>query len=262
VDNKTIDSCSNNIVLTIAYDGSDYLGWQKTSFGASVEATLTSTIEQILQHKVKLQAASRTDKGVHATGQVVNFFSQKQALDLKKLQHSLNQLLPDDIAVLDLTQAEDQEFHPTLSAKGKEYHYHLALGPYLLPQLRKTHWHLAYPIDTDLLREACSYFIGKRDFKTFCNQRKDLRYEDTIRTLFDIKIEESAHNTLRIVLIGDHFLYKMARNIVGTLVYVAAQKISLDELPSIIEGKKRDEAGITAPAHGLSLHKIYYTSSF
>lgn len=245
--------------MQLAYDGTGYLGWQKTSVGRSVEGVLSCTLEQILQHKIKLQAASRTDRGVHALGQIVNFFTDKPNLNIKRLKESVNELLPNDIQVVGMKYADDENFHPTLSAKSKEYHYLIAQDPYLLPHLRFTHWHFPYPLDLDLVHKACECLVGTKDFKTFCNQRKNLRYEDTVRTLFDLEVTRGEHNTLRISLTGDHFLYKMARNIVGTLIYVGAQKIPLDELPAILEGKKRQDAGITAPAHGLTLYKIYYT---
>lgn len=247
-----------NIVLQLAYDGTGYLGWQKTPTGKSIEELLETTLSTILRHPVKLQAASRTDSGVHARGQVVNFFTPNTTHDFARIQRSLNQLLPDDIAVLSVEEAPTFEFHPTLDVQSKEYHYLIARGPYLLPQLRLTHWHYPYELDLEEMRKACSFFIGRHDFKAFCNQRKDLNYEDTIRTLFNVEIEELAHNTLLITLKGDHFLYKMVRNIVGTLVYIGAKKIPLEQLPSIISGKNRVEAGITAPALGLSLHKINY----
>ena len=111
-----------NIKLTIAYDGGNYLGWQKTSIGLSIEETLQITLEQIFQHPIVLQAASRTDAGVHADGQVVNFFTDKTKLSLDKLTFSLNKLLPKDIAILSIEEMAET-FHPTLDCKGKEYWY-------------------------------------------------------------------------------------------------------------------------------------------
>ncbi len=246
---------ARNIVLCIAYDGSQYLGWQKTKEGPSIEGALQLALETILQHTISLQAASRTDRGVHATGQVVNFFTPN-TINTANLQKRLNQLLPDDIVVRDIYHAAD-DFHPTLHATKKEYHYHIASGLLMLPHLRHTHWHVP-SVALDTMERACSAFVGTHDFKAFCNHRKDLCYESTIRTLFAVKLEEQPHSTCRITLFGDHFLYKMARNIVGTLVDIGKGNITIDEIKSIFASSSRPCAGVTAPAHGLVLHKVFY----
>ena len=246
-----------NVRLLIAYDGSEFLGWQKTGKGTgrTVEETVERVLEKILQHPVNLQAASRTDRGVHAKGQVVNFFTS-HTFDMAKLQRKMNQLLPPDVVVRSAVEAAP-DFHPTLHAKGKEYHYEIACTPSCLPHVRFTRWHIPHPLDLDLMQEASSFIVGTRDFLAFCNARKNLCYENTIRTLAALRLIQ-VEDGLRIELIGDHFLYKMARNIVGTLVYVGLRKISPSQIPYIVAGKKRTEAGITAPAHGLTLYQVYY----
>ncbi|MDB6080989.1 MAG: trua3 [Chlamydiia bacterium] len=249
---------SKNIVLVVAYDGTHYYGWQKTGTKPSIEETLQIALEKILQHPIKLQAASRTDRGVHADSQIVNLFTSK-SIEPAKLKRSLNQLLPSDIRVLTAHEAISYEFHPTLDAKSKEYHYNIVYEKELMPHLRHTHWHIPDLLDLQAMQKASSIFIGTNDFRSFCNQRKNLEYEHTIRSLSSLKIVElDQEKRLRIELIGNNFLYKMARNIVGTLVYVGQQKIALDALPAILESKKRIYAGITAPAQGLTLHKVNY----
>lgn len=243
-----------NICLILAYDGAAYKGWQKTSMGPSVEETLQHVLEKILQQKVVLQAASRTDAGVHAEGQVVNFFSEKK-LPLK-FQLSLNQLLPKDIKVIRIKEMS-ASFHPTLDAIGKEYHYWISHGPYQLPFHRHTSWHFPYPFDIQLIHQAIPYFIGEKDFSALCNVKKNDKETNFVRRVDRIGVEEQ-DSRLKFTVSGNRFLYKMVRNIVGTLMYVGCGKIALEDVPLILEGKERTAAGMTAPAHGLTLHRVYY----
>jgi len=145
-----------NIKLLIAYDGRGYLGWQRTALGPSIEATLQQRIEQILQHSASLQAASRTDAGVHAQGQIVNFFSSKPFLDLKKFQISLNHLLPEEIVVLDV-EPMPLAFHPTLDCIGKEYRYEICFGRTQLPRHRFYSWFVPYLLNVNLMRQALPF---------------------------------------------------------------------------------------------------------
>ena len=251
------ENVTKNIVLTIAYDGTNYFGWQKTNRGPSVEEALQKVLEKILQHKIHLQAASRTDRGVHADAQIVNFFTTKKHLDLGRLQLSLNKLLSPDIRIMEIHEASDTNFHPTLKAIAKEYHYKIATGDVLSPSLRFTHWHVPYAQELQKMEEACPILEGTHDFAAFQNFRKD-NHKDTIRTLFDVRLHKKEAHTFIISLKGTSFLYKMARNLVGTIIYVGMNKMALKELKDLLKKGKRDEAGITAPALGLTLHKVYY----
>ncbi|MBS0616186.1 MAG: tRNA pseudouridine(38-40) synthase TruA [Verrucomicrobia bacterium] len=242
-----------NLCLTIAYDGTDYLGWQKTKEGPSIEAELQHTLEQILQHPVSLQAASRTDAGVHAEAQVVNFFTP-HAKDLDRLQKSLNGLLSPAISVTDIAEMPTA-FHPTLDCSGKEYHYHLCLGSFQLPQYRHYSWHYPYPLDVGAMQKAAPFLQGYHDFSAFTCEPQ----EDNHREVFSIEIEPISTHRLQIRVSGNRFLYKMVRSIVGTLVYVGCGKIEMQKLPSILASQDRKQAGVTAPAHGLTLKKVLYT---
>lgn len=245
----------NNIKLVLAYFGSSFLGWQKTKIGPSIEEALEKALEQILQHKVKLQAASRTDAGVHAEGQVVNFFLQKPFC-LNRLQRSLNSLLPKEISVLSV-EAMPTDFHPTLDCQKKEYWYHICNTAIQLPFFRETSWHFPYPLRIDLMRDCFQYLVGTHDFSAFCNERK-LWNRTPICHMETIEIIALPQQRFRIQLIGDRFLFRMARNIVGTLVYVGCGKLLIDMIPSILSNKKRSKAGITAPAHGLVLKRVFF----
>jgi tRNA pseudouridine38-40 synthase len=244
----------HNIRLKVAYDGTHYLGWQKTPTGPSIEEALQRVLEKILQEPIQLQAASRTDAGVHAQGQVVNFFSSREILKLE----SVNSMLPKDIVVLDLEEAPEA-FHPTLDCVGKEYHYTLSLGSVCLPQHRYTSWHYHYPIDMEVLKEVSKCLIGTHDFAAFCNVKKNESYESTIREVEDIVVEKSGENLLTIKVMGKKFLYKMVRNIVGTLVWAASGRMDPSSVQEILRNKDRTLAAMTAPAQGLTLFKVNYS---
>ena len=244
-----------NIKLVIAYSGAAYAGWQKTKHARTIEATLEQVLTTILQHEVKLQAASRTDAGVHAEGQVVNFFLQGPR-DLNRLQFSLNCLLPKDIAVISVEEMP-LDFHPTLRAQKKEYWYHICNSSAQLPFERSTSWHFPYPLDINAMAQASHHLLGKHDFSAFCNERT-LWDRSPICHLENMEITPLPHQRLRIAMTADHFLFRMARNLAGTLAYVGCGKLAADAIPAILAAKDRTQAGITPPAHGLTLKRVFY----
>jgi tRNA pseudouridine38-40 synthase len=246
-----------NIKLLLAYDGSSYCGWQKTATGPSIEESLQVVLEKILQHSIVLQAASRTDAGVHADGQVVNFSTHKQALDTRKLLIGANSLLPSSIRILEISLV-GSAFHATLDNIGKEYHYHVCTGTVQLPKHRFYSWHCHHPLNLSNMLEGTRYLIGKHDFKAFCNEKNREEYADHIRELQRIDIQEEPGERFLFRIKGNQFLYKMVRNIVGTLVYVGAGKLHSADLPQILASRDRTLAGVTAPAHGLFLHTVFY----
>lgn len=246
-----------NIKLVMAYDGSAYLGWQKTNTGPSIEAALQAVLEKVLQEEISLQAASRTDAGVHAQGQVVNFFTSKIPVDLGRLQYSVNCLLPIDIVVRHIQEAPEN-FHPTLDCIGKEYRYTICNSTTQLPHHRLYSWHCPFELDLVSMQQALKYLMGTHDFSAFCNVRKNANYEHHVREVSEIAILELPQNQIEFLVKGHHFLYKMVRNIVGTLVYVGKGILTAESIPRILFEQDRTQAGITAPAHGLSLHHVYY----
>jgi tRNA pseudouridine38-40 synthase len=244
-----------NIKLVLAYFGSSFMGWQKTNMGPSIEEALEQALQQILQDKVKLQAASRTDAGVHAEGQVVNFL-MKEPRCLSRLRYSLNGLLPKEISVLSAEEMPET-FHPTLDSFQKEYWYHLCYAAVQMPFFRQTSWHFPYSLDLDLMREEAKYLIGTHDFSAFCNERQ-LWDRSPICTIEKIELVSLPKERLQFIIVGDHFLYKMVRNIVGTFAYVGCGKLARGALPEILSSKDRKQAGMTAPAHGLVLKRVIY----
>ncbi len=251
-----------NLMMSMAYDGTRYLGWQKTNLDAiqpSIEYVVQTTLEKILQHPVPVQAASRTDRGVHAEGQVINIFTNKEDLDLDRLQHSLNCLLPADIRILTCSEAPELSFHATLSAKAKQYVYRICTGKTLLPFLRYTHWHLPDALDREKMELGAEIILGEHDFLSLRNHRKGKDYNDTVRNVMSIDFQDVTPDILEIKVTANNFLYKMCRNIIGTLVWVGLGKISPGTLAKTLSGGTRSDAGITAPAQGLSLSKVFYS---
>jgi tRNA pseudouridine38-40 synthase len=226
--------------------------------GPSIEAALKQAIQTILQHEVQLQAASRTDAGVHARAQIVNFLTEKP-LCQERFQYSLNGLLPKQIAV---TQVEKMplDFHPTLDALTKEYEYQICTHPVQLPFERHTSWHFPYPLDLEQMTFAARHLEGKHDFSTFCNERP-LWDRTPLCHLEKVEVSAVPGRGVKFLFVGDHFLYRMARNLAGTLAYVGCGKIQAKEIPSILQGKDRTRAGMTAPAHGLMLTRVSYEHS-
>jgi len=241
-----------NIVCILAYSGTRYFGFQKTKMGPSIEQELERALEKILRHPVKIQAASRTDRGVHAEGQVVNFFAD-ESWDMGQLREKLRGLLPKDISPLELKSVDDH-FHPTLNNICKEYHYHICNQSVQLPFHREFSWHFHPPLDLELMRQGAKQIEGRHDFSAFTT----LRYEDAVRQVEQIEIIALPGNRLQIRVKGDKFLYKMVRTIVGTLAFIGSGKIEVAQLKTILEERKRAQAGMTAPAHGLSLKKVFY----
>jgi tRNA pseudouridine38-40 synthase len=226
--------------------------------GPSIEGTLRTAIEKIQQHPVSLDAASRTDAGVHADAQLVTFSTPQLRKDPASFLLSLNCLLPPSIRVLDVVEEAD-DFHPSLSAEGKIYHYWLANGVVLPPKWRWTTWHTPGALDLALMHEAARLLIGTHNFAAFCNELSNTHFSDTYRTLTAINISQYEDNRLCIHISGTNFLYKMVRNIVGTLVYIGRRRLSIEMLHRLLENGIRAEAGVTAPAQGLTLHKVLYS---
>ncbi|MEI8328911.1 MAG: tRNA pseudouridine(38-40) synthase TruA [Chlamydiia bacterium] len=245
-----------NIKLIISYKGTHFLGWQKTPYGPSIEGALEKALEPLLHTKPRLQAASRTDAGVHAKGQVVNFILNNPLIDLHKLHKGLNALLPQEISVLSLEEVESS-FHPTIDNIGKEYRYFICHNSYQIPFYKDFSWHFPYRIDLTAMQGAAIQLEGHKNFAVFCNARA-MFTRTTTCTIERIEIDRLDQQRICITLRGDRFLYKMVRNIVGTLAYIGAAKIPLSSLESILQGQKRMAAGITAPAHGLVLQNIFF----
>jgi tRNA pseudouridine38-40 synthase len=244
-----------NIKMIVSYEGTSFFGWQKTSFGPSIEEALEKALFAILRFTPSLQAASRTDRGVHAQGQVVNFFLPKK-VDLLRLCYQINSLLPASIRILSLEEA-DPSFHPTLDARSKEYHYFLSLSPEHSPFHQRFSWHIPTSLNIALMEEAACLFIGRKD----CSALTTEACAQPFCTLESIQIKPLIDQRLSIQIKGDRFLYKMARCLVGSLVALAKGNLSLTQVASALKQRERSKMGPTAPPQGLFLHRIDYFCS-
>ncbi len=243
-----------NFKLVLEYDGSGYHGWQKQKGVLTVQEVIESSLAIILGKEVHVRAAGRTDAGVHALGQVINFYARTR-LEPSDIQRGLNSLLPEDIVVKDAEEV-DVSFHARYSAKAKLYRY-CVLNRRLPSALwRKYAWHVPYNLDHDSMKLALSYLEGEHDFSSFRASRSSVK--SSVRTLFRADCEVKPDGLLVFSFLGNGFLRHMVRIIVGTTIEVGMGKRSPDEMIRILEGKDRSLAGITAPAHGLYLVRVDY----
>jgi tRNA pseudouridine38-40 synthase len=244
--------------LTIAYDGTNYAGWQVQKSGVAVQELIEKALKNIFQLDLRLHGSSRTDSGVHARGMIahVDIPRAKFTMLPRKLTLALNAHLPDDIRIMAAARAP-AEFHARFNAAGKQYRYFIYNFHAMDPLLRTQAWHVPQPLDLSKMRHAARAFIGKHDFEAFAANR-GYKMETTIRTVTRCEIRR-AGPLLSVIIEGDGFLYKMCRGIVGTLVQVGQNKFSPTAIPEMIRTKDRSAAGMSAPAHGLVLWKVFYS---
>lgn len=242
-----------NIKLIIEYDGGAYSGFQSQDHALGIQEVIEKAIEGVTGEKRKLIASGRTDRGVHASGQVANFFTESN-IPAEKFMYALNTKLPEDIKIK-LSESVDPSFHARFSAKGKRYRYVVYNSKLERPLYRKYSYHIRKDLDIEEIEKSLAYFIGTHDFKSFMGPKT--KFKDTIRTIYSIELEKNG-DFLEIVIEGNNFLRHMVRIIVGTLIFVGAGKIKKEEIPNIIKGKDRTLAGITAGPEGLFLEKVYY----
>lgn len=242
--------------MTLAYDGTDFCGWQIQPNGSTIQELLEKTLGTLLQSRIVVIGAGRTDAGVHALAQVAHFHTPS-TLDVKAIVNSLNGMLPHAIRVLTL-EPTTLDFHSRYSAVAKEYHYHLTLDRVQSPFHRLYRWHIRRYLDVDLMRQAAQRFVGTHDFTSFANEaRSGCAAHDAVRALYrlDVVPEDGG---VRLEFVGEGFLYKMVRNITGVLVEIACGKRPQEDIENILNAKDRRLAGQAAPSHGLFLVKVTY----
>jgi tRNA pseudouridine38-40 synthase len=243
--------------MTIAYDGTTYGGWQVQTNATAIQTLIENSLKIALRQETPIVGAGRTDAGVHALAQAAHF-SCEQQIDLFKLRASLNGLLPLDIRIREIEHV-DEKFHARYSAVSKEYHYHLHLDRVLNPFKRLYSMHVHSPVDLDLLKKGATVFIGTHDFTSFANEAHEgTAARDPVRTITRLDVVDEPGG-LRLEFEGNGFLYKMVRNITGTLLDVSSGKIPLETIPDIFAAKDRRRAGKAAPPEGLFLVKINYS---
>ena len=243
--------------LTIAFDGTHYAGWQvqKTGLGVQqrVEEALSKTFPRAAP--ARLRSSSRTDAGVHALGMVAQVEVPGCRMSAPKLALALNARLPADVRVMSAARCP-AGFDARFDARGKQYRYFVWNAPAMNPLLRWQAWHVARPLDLSAMRAAAGCFPGRRDFKSLAGTR-NYEMKSTVRALRRCDIRRRGP-LLTFIIEGDGFLYKMCRGIVGTLVQIGLGKFPADEIKRMLAKKDRRVGGMTAPAQGLVLWKVFY----
>lgn len=249
---------NRNIKLTIEYDGTNFQGWQIQPEGQrTVQGEIEGALQKIFKKKIKLIGSGRTDSGVHALGQVGNFVTQS-AMSMTEITKALNANLPKDIAI---TEAKNvpTKFHAQYSAKTKTYRYTIFCRENR-SALKKAHClHYPHKLNVTQMRREASALIGRKDFKSFqaADAAQRPKNKSTIRTIKRVDIQKKG-DYLYIEIEGNGFLYKMVRNIVGTLLSIGRGSLPKGSMRTILLKKDRNDAGDTAKAKGLSLIKVKY----
>ena len=241
------------IKLTVAYDGTNYCGWQHQPNALAVEEVLNKAVSDLLGKNTEVTGASRTDSGVHALGNVA-VFDTDSMIPGEKFCYALNQRLPDDIVVVDSIEVP-LDFHPRFTTTRKVYEY--VIYNYKHPDpLRRRYTHFCFhDLDVELMRKGAKYLVGKHDFASFCSAKS--QSETTTRTIESITIDQKGKEiTIRVT--GDGFLYNMIRMIAGVLMRVGTKFYPPEEVKNILEQEERGFARPTAPACGLTLVSIEY----
>ncbi|HAB17781.1 MAG TPA: tRNA pseudouridine(38-40) synthase TruA [Verrucomicrobiota bacterium] len=246
--------------LTIAYDGTAYAGWQRQPNASTVQQRIEEAFGKIFTATPVVSGSSRTDTGVHAAGLVahVDIPKRKLRMPLRKLVLALNAWLPEDVRVLAVVRARD-DFHARFSARGKQYRYYVWNHAAHSPLWRRQSWHVPRPLDLAVMKQAARELEGRHDFLAFSASPGYAR-RVTIRHVTRCTIQR-AGPLLTFVIEADGFLYKMCRGIVGTLVQVGLGRFAPDSITPMLKSRDRTVAGMTAPAHGLVLWKVFYAGS-
>jgi tRNA pseudouridine38-40 synthase len=244
--------------LTLEYDGTDYVGWQRQPVGVSIQGLLEDALARIEGRPVTVHGAGRTDAGVHALGQVASV-SVTAALDGATIQRALNAVLPVDVRVLAVADVEES-FHARFSAISKTYEYRIVNASFVSAFLHRYAWHVPQPLDVDAMRAGAAALVGRHDFAAF--QAAGSPVHSSERTIHEIVWEPGSGASRPMVLRvhGDGFLRHMVRAIAGTLVDVGLGRWPASEVAAILAARDRSAAGRSAPPHGLFLVHVGYSS--
>lgn len=260
---------ARTLKLTVAYEGTHYVGWQRQANGTSVQGVIESAIAQIVGAPVNVMGAGRTDAGVHAVGQVASMVVH-HTIQAWQLQRALNGMLPRDVRVVGIEEAP-ADFHARFSPSRKTYAYRLYRAPVVSPIDRAFVWHHPGPLDLSKMDAALALLVGEHDFAAFQGAGADVT--SSIRRVFEARmdvlpagdlgvlphVDDATHIVIRVT--ADGFLRHMVRTVVGTLVEVGRGLRSSDEISEILASRDRQRAGVTAPASGLVLERVEYLAS-
>lgn len=248
------EKITKRIMLTVAYDGTNYCGWQIQPNGITIQAVLNEKLSELLKEDIFVIGASRTDSGVHALCNVA-VFDTGSPIPGEKISYALNQYLPEDIRIVDSKEVA-ADFHPRHCESRKTYEYHIVNAPFPNP-MKRLYCHYTYlQCDVEAMQEAAAYFIGEHDFKSFCTVGAQV--ESTIRTITDLQVFRTEDEII-IRVTGTGFLYNMVRIIAGTLLDVGYGRRKVSDISAILAAKDRQAAGPTAPAKGLRLVKYEFS---
>ena len=240
--------------ITLAYDGTEYVGWQRQANGVSIQALIEDALRALDERDVTLTGAGRTDAGVHALGQVAAFTIHRE-LTADAIVRALNARLPRAIRVLSAEEVPPT-FHPRFGARRKTYRYRIWNGDVISPFERLYAWHLTGALDVGAMQEAAQRLVGRHDFAAF--QAAGSEVQTTEREIFASRIADCGFSILSYTIAGDGFLRHMVRIIVGTLVQIGRGRQPVDWIGVVLASRDRTTAGPTAPPEGLFLASVEY----
>lgn len=241
------------IGLIVAYDGTNYCGWQIQPNGITIQGELNRCLSELLEEEIETIGASRTDAGVHALGNVA-VFDTNTRMPGEKISFALNQRLPEDIRI-QLSEEMPMDFHPRYCDSVKTYEYRILNRKFPVPTERLYSYFYHYKLDVDKMRAATSYLIGEHDFASFCGAKAQVK--STVRTIRSIEIDRY-EDMITICISGEGFLYNMVRIIAGTLIEIGNGQYPPERMKEILDACDREYAGPTAPAKGLTLLGIQF----
>ena len=241
------------IKLVVAYDGTNYSGWQLQKNAITIEQKLNEALTDLLGEEITVIGASRTDAGVHSLGNVC-IFDTNTRMPAEKISYALNARLPEDIVVQNSCEVAE-DFHPRAGKSRKTYEYRVLNREFRDPTRRLNTYFYHHKLDVEAIKVAASYLEGEHDFKSFCSVHAQV--ESTVRTIYRCTVEKE-EDIIRIRVTGNGFLYNMVRIIAGTLIEVGARKRAPEEILTMLEKADRCSAGPTAPACGLTMIGIEY----
>lgn len=241
------------IRLTVAYDGTNYHGWQIQNNGITIESELNRCLSDLFGENIQVIGASRTDAGVHAMGNIA-VFDTNARMPAEKVAYALNQRLPEDIRI-QKSEEVASDWHPRYCESRKTYEYRIYRGQFPMPVKRLYSYFTYHELDVEKMRKAAAYLVGEHDFKSFC--QTGAQVESTVRTILSLDIEEQGSDVV-IRVCGNGFLYNMVRIIAGTLMEVGQGRREPESMPHVLNALDRQKAGPTAPALGLMLMKYEF----
>ncbi|MCR5323262.1 MAG: tRNA pseudouridine(38-40) synthase TruA [Lachnospiraceae bacterium] len=245
------------ILLRIAYDGTNYVGWQKQDNGLAVEEVLNNALHELTGENIAVIGASRTDSGVHALDNVAVFDTESR-IPADKFALALNGYLPNDVVVQSSCEVE-ADFHPRYRECRKTYEYTIYNAAVPNPLINRYSYFVHYRLDLDAMNEAAQYLIGEHDFASFCSAGAQVK--TTVREIYGVVcFAENGFQKIIIRITGSGFLYNMVRIIAGTLIQIGQGMYPPERMKEILETRDRTQAGPTAPPQGLVLKEIRYDS--